>query len=86
MTPEALSDAIVRTLQALVASGALAAADLPDSVVIERPKNREHGDWATNVAMQLAGKFCVKPRELADALAAELVNTEGIVKVDVAGP
>ena len=86
MTPEALSDAIVRTLAKLVADGALAAVELPDSVVIERPKNREHGDWATNVAMQLATRFGVKPRELADALAAELVSVAGITKIDVAGP
>ena len=86
MTPEALSDAIVRTLAALVAEGKLAAAELPESVVVERPRNREHGDWATNVAMQLAGRFGVKPRELADALAVGLTKVEGITKVDVAGP
>ncbi len=86
VTPEALSDAIVRTLAQLVASGALPAVDLPESVVVERPKNRDHGDWATNVAMQMATAFAVKPRELADALAAELTKVDGITKIDVAGP
>lgn len=86
MTPEALSDAIVRTLAQLVADGLLPAAELPESVVVERPKSREHGDWATNVAMQHAGKFGLKPRELADALARALVAVDGITKIDVAGP
>jgi arginyl-tRNA synthetase len=86
VTPEALSDAIVRTLAKLVADGLLPAAELPTSVVVERPKSRDHGDWATNVAMQHAGKFGLKPRELADALAAALVSVDGITKIDVAGP
>ncbi len=86
MTPEALSDAIVRTLAAIVAAGKLPVAELPESVVVERPKNREHGDWATNVAMQVAGRFGVRPRELADALAVGLAQVDGITKIDVAGP
>lgn len=86
MTPADLSDAIVRILANLVAEGRLASAELPSDVVIERPKNREHGDWATNVAMQLSGRFGLKPREFADLLAAELVKVDGVDKVDVAGP
>jgi arginyl-tRNA synthetase len=61
-------------------------ADLPTEVVIERPKNREHGDWATNVAMQLAGKFGLNPRAFAEILATELKLEAAIEKVDVAGP
>ena len=86
MTPADLSAAIVRILGALVAEGKLAAAELPDQVVIERPKNRDHGDWATNVAMQLAGKFGMNPRAFAELVAAELSNVTGIAKVDIAGP
>ena len=86
MTPADLSAAIVRILGALVAEGKLAAAELPDQVVIERPKNRDHGDWATNVAMQLAGKFGMNPRAFAELVAAELSNATGIAKVDIAGP
>lgn len=86
MTPADLSDAIVRILAKLVAVGRLAAADLPDSVVIERPKSREHGDWATNVAMQLSARFGLKPREFAEILGAELQNLEVVSKVDIAGP
>lgn len=90
MTPADLSAAIVRAIKALVADGRFAfagsQADLPTDVVIERPKNREHGDWATNVAMQLAGKFGLNPRAFAEILATELKLEAAIEKVDVAGP
>ena len=86
MTPAELSAAIVRILGALQSCGELAAGDLPTEVVIERPKNREHGDWATNIAMQAAGRFGQNPRALAEKIAAELAKTEGISKVDIAGP
>ena len=90
MTPADLSAAIVRAIKALVADGRFAfagsEAELPTEVVIERPKNREHGDWATNVAMQLAGKFGLNPRAFAEILAAELKLEPAIEKVDVAGP
>ncbi len=90
MTPADLSAAIVRVIAALQADGRLAfkdgAGELPTEVVIERPKNREHGDWATNVAMQLAGKFGLNPRAFAELLSSELVSVKGIEKVDIAGP
>ncbi len=86
MTPAELSAAIVRILGALQAAGELPAGELPTEVVIERPKNREHGDWATNIAMQAAGRFGQNPRVLAEKIATELTNTEGISKVDIAGP
>ena len=86
MTPADLSDAIVRILAKLVAESRLDAAELPDSVVIERPKNREHGDWATNVAMQLSARFGLKPREFAELLATELLQVAAVSKVDIAGP
>ena len=86
MTPADLSAAIIRILSALQSSGRLSAADLPAEVVIERPKNREHGDWATNAAMQLAGKFGMNPRAFAELLAPELEGLDGVAKVDIAGP
>jgi arginyl-tRNA synthetase len=86
LTPADLSDAIVRILARLVAEEKLVAAEIPDSVVIERPKSRDHGDWATNVAMQLSARFDLKPREFAELLGAELEKVESISKVDIAGP
>ena len=86
MTPADLSAAIVRILASLQAAGQLGAGELPAEVVIERPRNRDHGDWATNVAMQLAGKLGTNPRDFANLLAAELAKDQNITKVDVAGP
>jgi arginyl-tRNA synthetase len=86
LTPADLSAEIIRILSLLQAEGKIGAGELPESVVIERPKNRDHGDWATNVAMQFAGKFGSNPREFAQLLEAELSSVVGISKVDVAGP
>ncbi len=58
----------------------------PDTVVIERPKNRAHGDYATNIALRLAKGAGRPPREIADAIAARLRPIAGIGAVDVAGP
>ena len=86
MTPEQLNQAILDALHQLSSSSVLPAEMLPESVVVERPKNREHGDWATNVAMQLAGKVGISPRELAEKLAKLLEATAGVESVSVAGP
>ncbi|MFE7630621.1 arginine--tRNA ligase [Kocuria sp. NPDC057446] len=88
MTPEQLSLAVSACLQDAVARGDLALADgarLPE-VRIERPKNREHGDWATNVAMQLAKKVGRPPRDVAAVVRDRLQDTAGVAAVDVAGP
>ena len=76
----------MRALAALQSSGQIGAGELPTEVLIERPRNRDHGDWATNVAMQLAGKLGMNPRDFANLLATELAKEEAITKVDVAGP
>jgi len=86
LTPADLSAAIVRILNSLQAAGKLAAGELPAEVVIERPKNREHGDWATNVAMQLGKRFETNPRELAELLVGELNQLDSVAKAEVAGP
>jgi arginyl-tRNA synthetase len=59
---------------------------LPDEVNVERPRNPEHGDYATNVAMQVAKKAGANPRELATWLAAALAAADGVDSADVAGP
>ena len=85
LTPEQLSSAIIEVLAALVEDGAFEFA-VPETVVVERPKNRDHGDWATNVAMQLAGKNGINPRNFATEIASRLEQVAGIEKVEVAGP
>jgi arginyl-tRNA synthetase len=88
VTPTELSEALSAALAAAVADGTLAlpADAVPASVHVERPRQREHGDWATNVALQLAKKAGTTPRALAEDLAARLGATPGIKSVGVAGP
>jgi arginyl-tRNA synthetase len=86
LTPADLSAAILGILAKLQANGALSDAALPTEVVVERPKNRDHGDWATNVAMKLAGVYGMNPRSFAEVLAPEISSLEGVEKVDIAGP
>ncbi|GIL36210.1 arginine--tRNA ligase [Phycicoccus sp. DTK01] len=85
MTPEQLSAAIRGALVSAVDSGDLAVT-VPDEVRVERPRNRDHGDWSTNVALQLAKPAGMNPRELASALAERLRAVDGVAAVDVAGP
>ncbi len=86
MTPADIAASILRIIASLQANGLLAAGELPTDVTVERPKNRDHGDWATNVAMQSGAKLAANPREFANLLAAELAKEPGVEKVDVAGP
>jgi len=88
VTPEELSLAISACLKDAVAAGeiAISASALPDEVRVERPKNREHGDWATNIALQLSKQAGTNPRELATILSARLKSIYGVSAVDVAGP
>ncbi|CAM3474432.1 arginine--tRNA ligase [Nocardioides dubius] len=87
MTPEQLSTAIVDALTALVNEGTLTLPDgVPTSVTVERPRQKGHGDYATNVAMQLAKKAGTNPRALAELLSARLTAAAGVAGVEVAGP
>ncbi len=57
-----------------------------DDVVLERPKNRDHGDWASSISLKLAKPWGVNPRDLALDIASELESVSGIASVEVAGP
>ncbi|HKC27994.1 MAG TPA: arginine--tRNA ligase [Jatrophihabitans sp.] len=85
MTPVELSALVRAAVAAAIESGELAGAP-PADVVIERPRNPEHGDYATNVAMRLAKAAGKPPREVAELIAARLRQEPGIERVDVAGP
>ena len=85
MTPAQLSALIRQCLLDAVSSGEVEV-EVPDELRVERPRNREHGDWATNVALQLAKRAGVPPRDLAEVLAARLAEAPGVKSVDVAGP
>ena len=87
VTPEELAEAIHTVLTTAVDDGSLA---LPVEEVplprVERPRNRDHGDWATNVAMQLAKKAGTNPRALAELLVPRLAELDGVDSVEIAGP
>jgi arginyl-tRNA synthetase len=87
VTPEQLSAAIVDVLATLSDEGALTLPDgVPTTVTVERPRVREHGDYATNVALQLGKKAGLPPRDLAELVRDRLMKTVGIAGVEIAGP
>jgi arginyl-tRNA synthetase len=87
VTPEELSRIVADALSALVDDGVLALGEAgPPRVRVERPKMREHGDYSTNVALQLAKQVGRPPRELAALLAERVAAAPGVASVDVAGP
>ncbi len=88
MNPDALAEALLAVIAPLAearregSSAGLTAADLP----LERPRNRDHGDWASNAALKLAGAVGANPREFAQKIADALAATPGVASVEVAGP
>ena len=86
MTPADLADLLKTTAAAVLADHGLDTSALPATVTVERPRNPEHGDYATNLALQLGKKVGANPRELAGWLAAALAEQDGIAAANVAGP
>ncbi|WP_018639295.1 arginine--tRNA ligase [Parafrankia elaeagni] len=85
MTPAELADSIVAAVRDAVANGELDVA-VPAAVTVERPRQPEHGDYASPVALQLAKAARRPPRAVADLLAARLRTDPGVAAVEVAGP
>ena len=86
MTPADLAELLKSTAAAVLTEHGLDTAVLPATVTVERPRNPEHGDYATNLALQLGKKAGANPRELAGWLAAALADKDGIAAAEVAGP
>jgi arginyl-tRNA synthetase len=86
VTPADLAELLKSTAAAVLAEHGLDTSALPATVTVERPRNPEHGDYATNIALQLGKKVGANPRELAGWLAEALANQDGIASADVAGP
>ena len=78
---EIVKEAIFRAIQANSLSGAV-----PDSIKLERPKDRTHGDYATSIALQISKAMGKNPREVAQVIADQLTDIETINKVEIAGP
>ncbi len=85
MTPVELGAAVRAAVAAAVEAGELAVA-VPAEVAVERPRQKEHGDYATSIALQLAGPAGRRPREVAELIATRLRAVEGVAEVEIAGP
>lgn len=88
MNPDALSTAIAEATRGVVAGrDAEVAASIDESLVaLERPKNRDHGDWATSIALKVSKRVEMNPRDFAQELHSTLSSIEGIKSIDIAGP
>jgi arginyl-tRNA synthetase len=82
---EQLEAAIKAALERAFIAGSLSG-QIPASIKLERPKDRDHGDYATSIALQLAKPAGKNPRDVAQIICDLLAGTEGISKVDIAGP
>ncbi len=82
---EQLEAAIKAALEQAFKAGSLSG-QIPEAIKLERPKDRDHGDYATSIALQLAKPAGKNPRDVAQIICDLLVGTDGISKVDIAGP
>ncbi|HEV7755930.1 MAG TPA: arginine--tRNA ligase [Mycobacteriales bacterium] len=86
MTPAELSSAVLAATRGVFADRGLDTTVLPDTLAVERPRNPDHGDYATNVALQVAKRAGVPPRDLAGWIAERLTSTPGVKSAEIAGP
>ncbi|GHJ14534.1 MULTISPECIES: arginine--tRNA ligase [unclassified Micromonospora] len=86
MTPAELAEVVLAAAHAVFDERGLDPAALPAQTTVERPRNPDHGDYASTLALQLSKKVGVPPRELAAALAEQLGNAPGVKSVEIAGP
>jgi arginyl-tRNA synthetase len=86
VTPAQLADSVLAAARTALADNDLDTSLLPGTTSVERPRNPEHGDYASTLALQLAKKVGRPPRELAAAIADRLRETAGIREVEIAGP
>ncbi|WP_422773390.1 arginine--tRNA ligase [Plantactinospora sp. WMMC1484] len=86
MTPANLAEAVLAAAHAVFDRRGLDRSVLPGSVTLERPRNPEHGDYASTIALQSSKRVGMPPRDLATALAEELARTPGVKSVEIAGP
>ncbi len=80
-----LATQIRAALTALVAEGALNG-EIPGEIRLERPKNRDHGDYASSIALQMAKGSGRPPREIAELLKQSLEALDEVASVEIAGP
>lgn len=80
-----LSESIKAAVNAAHKSGVLSVS-APETITLERPKNRDHGDYATSIALVLAKAAGKPPREIAEIVVNALAENPTIEKLEIAGP
>jgi arginyl-tRNA synthetase len=86
VTPAALAELVRSTALDILSDRGLDTSVVPELVTVERPRNPEHGDYATNLALQIGKRLGLQSRELAGWLAAGLASDAAIDSADIAGP
>jgi len=84
--PRALAAEIARISTRLAQEADVSLALVESDVALERPRSKEHGDWATSIALKIAKPLGRNPRELAEELGELLLQVAGVARVDIAGP
>ena len=85
MTPEELSNLIKSAVESLISAQKIEKVEIPE-IKIERPKSKDHGDFASNIALALSKPVGKNPREVATLLIEELSKEKSIKKIEIAGP
>jgi len=85
MTPEELSNLINSAVKSLISAQKIEKVEIPE-IKIERPKSKDHGDFASNIALALSKPVGKNPREVAQLLIEELSKEKSIKKIEIAGP
>ena len=87
---ELVQSAIIQALKMVISKGEISA-QVPNEINLDRPKNRDHGDYATSIALALAKSAGMQPRAVAESIVKSLTENDlltaaGIAKVEIAGP
>ena len=85
-----VATALLKALE-IAKSNGLLNCDLPSQITLDRPKNRDHGDYATSISLGLAKAANLQPRVIAEVIVKSLTDNNlltaaGISKVEIAGP
>jgi len=82
---ELLEAAVTAAISRAISQGEIAG-EIPSAITLERPKNRDHGDYATSVALQLAKAAGMSPRDIAQIIINQLSEVDSISSLEIAGP
>jgi arginyl-tRNA synthetase len=85
VTPAQLADTVLAAAAAALTDAGLDPCVLPAGAPVERPRNADHGDYASALALQVAGQAGISARELARAMAGQLAGDPAIQSVEIAG-